>query len=46
MTSQDRKLVRAFRNRKVPGCLLEWFENPKCDWNLAVKLLEHVKKLV
>jgi hypothetical protein len=46
MTCQDRKLVRAFRNRGVPGCLLRWFKNPKCDWNLAFELLEHVKSLV
>jgi hypothetical protein len=46
MTCQDRKLVRAFRNRGVPGCLLRWFKNPKCDWNLAFELLEHVKRLV
>ncbi len=43
---QDVKLLRAFENRKVPRCLIEWFNSPFADWSLPFKLLEHVEKLV
>jgi hypothetical protein len=45
-TLQDRKLLMAFSGSSVPGCLLSWFANPKTDWQLAVDLLTHVKRLV
>jgi hypothetical protein len=45
-TLQDRKLIRAFHNRQMPVCLLEWFNEPKVDWELPYKLLCHVKNLV
>jgi hypothetical protein len=45
-TLQDRKLILAFNNRKLPGCLLDWFRNPIADWELPYKLLCHVKNLV
>jgi hypothetical protein len=45
-TVQDKKLLGAFKNRSIPPCLESWFKNPVNDWSLAVKLLEHVEKLV
>jgi hypothetical protein len=45
-TLQDKKLIRAFHNRQMPNCLLEWFNEPKVDWELPYKLLCHVKNLV
>jgi hypothetical protein len=44
-TTQDRKLLSAFRNRPVPQCLLNWFEKPTVDFNLATSLLSHVKSI-
>jgi hypothetical protein len=44
-TIQDQLLVRAFTNRDIPRCLQEWFKCPVTDWQLAIKLLEHVEKL-
>jgi hypothetical protein len=45
-TGQDRKLLASFKNRNLPKCLLDWFENPVEDWNLAVKIAEHVEQIV
>jgi hypothetical protein len=45
-TAQDKKLLGAFKNRSIPPCLESWFKNPVNDWSLAIKLLEHVEKLV
>jgi hypothetical protein len=45
-TVQDKRLVKAFINRDIPKCLEEWFNCPTTDWQLAIKLLEHVEKLV
>jgi hypothetical protein len=45
-TKQDKKLLEAFSNRKVPECLADWFRNPTSDMSLAVSLLEYVKSLV
>lgn len=45
-TLQDKKLVKAFKNRPIPPCLMAWFLEPKPDWSLATKLLAHVKTLV
>jgi hypothetical protein len=45
-TRQDRDLLKAFKLRQLPACLMDWFRNPVVDWQLAYSLLEHVKKLV
>jgi hypothetical protein len=45
-TVQDRKLVKAFKSRRIPRCLSEWLKNPTEDWQLAFDLLQHVKSLV
>jgi hypothetical protein len=45
-TVQDEKLLSAFKNREIPDCLKDWFRDPKNDWQLAIRLLEHVEKLV
>jgi hypothetical protein len=45
-TVQDEKLLSAFKNREIPDCLKDWFKDPKNDWQLAIRLLEHVEKLV
>ncbi len=45
-TEQDKKMLGAYKNRNIPSCLENWFRNPVMDWSLAVKLLEHVEKLV
>jgi hypothetical protein len=45
-TVQDKLLVKAFTNRDIPKCLQDWFKSPMTDWQLAIKLLEHVEKLV
>ncbi len=45
-TKQDAKLVKDFHNRNIPSCLKDWFLSPTNDWQLAVKLLEHVEKLI
>jgi hypothetical protein len=44
--SQDRKLLAAFSNRKIPLCLEQWFKKPEIDWSLPLRLLDSVKKLV
>jgi hypothetical protein len=43
-TLHDRKLVNSFGDMKLPQCLLDWFEKPVTDWNLALELLWHVKR--
>jgi len=45
-TKQDLRLVKAFCNRPLPKCLLDWFMKPAVDWSLPMKLLEHVKNIV
>jgi hypothetical protein len=44
--SQDKKLLGAFSNRKIPQCLEQWFKEPDVDWSLPLRLLDSVKKLV
>jgi hypothetical protein len=43
---QDLMLIRSFSNRKVPSCLVEWFDDPKPDFSLVLKLLDHVKSIM
>jgi hypothetical protein len=45
-STQDKKLLSAFKHRALPECLHRWFELPVLDWNLAILLLDHVKTLV
>ena len=45
-TLQDRKLLSAFSNRPIPLCLSQWFENPVDNFDLAIKMLNHVKCLI
>jgi hypothetical protein len=45
-TTQDKKLLKAFHNRNLPVCLLNWFRNPTQDYHLASELLDHVKSIM
>ncbi len=40
----ERHVVSRFRTSSWPRPLLDWFENPKSDWDLPYALLNHVKK--
>ena len=42
-TENDKKLLRSFPKPSLPICLAEWMKNPSEDWDLAWKLLDHVK---
>jgi hypothetical protein len=45
-TRQDNNLLRAFKPRPLPVCLVNWLQNPTEDWGIAAELLNHVKNLV
>jgi hypothetical protein len=45
-TRQDKNLIDAFHNRKLPQCLLRWFQGPSVDYGLATQLLEHVERII
>jgi hypothetical protein len=45
-SDQDRRLLRSFRNRSLPECLLRWFQNPEPNWNLCIELLNHVRNIL
>ena len=42
-TENDKKLLRSFPKPSLPICLAEWMKNPSEDWDLVLKLLDHVK---
>jgi hypothetical protein len=39
-------MLGRFKNIKTPAILSEWLDNPVEDWNMAIKLFNHVKKSV
>ena len=41
-TWNDRRLLASFPGLRLPGCLLEWLEEPVEDWGLADQLLASV----
>jgi len=45
-TKQDDIMLSSFTNRKLPVCLLDWFNHPVTDYQLAYSLLDHVKSIL
>ncbi len=39
-------MLGRFKNFQAPSVLTDWLLNPVEDWNVAIDLLEHVKKSV
>ena len=46
LSFQDRKLLNSFRNLKIPSFFMDWLSYPTEDWDLSMKILNHVKDLV
>jgi len=44
-TSQDKKLLKSFKFRKIPNCLKSWMSKPTEDWELPMALLSDVRKI-
>jgi len=44
-TEMDRRLLRTWKDKKIPLELMKWLENPSEDWDLPIRLLEYVKNL-
>jgi hypothetical protein len=42
----EEQMLNRFRNLQPPKVLLDWLDNPTEDWNLAKKLLNHIKSIV
>ena len=42
-TENNKRLLRSFPKPSLPICLIEWMKNPSEDWDLVLKLLDHVK---
>jgi hypothetical protein len=42
----ERQLLKKDAHLKPPFALLDWFKEPRNDWNLTMKLLNHVTELV
>ena len=45
-TVRDKKLLESFQLNDLPKCIVDWIQNPIEDWNLADRMLSHVKKRV
>ena len=46
LSYSDRKLLDSFKFMKAPSVFLDWLKFPTEDWDLSMKLLNHVKTLV
>ncbi len=44
--SNDRRLLSLFGNLQAPNVLTSWLKKPTEDWNLAYRMLDHVKDMV
>ena len=44
-TSADKRLLESFRLPEIPESLSKWLLDPQDDWDLALRLLEHVERL-
>jgi hypothetical protein len=42
----ESQLLKKDAHLKPPFALLDWFKEPRNDWNLTMKLLNHVTELV
>jgi hypothetical protein len=46
MTQNDKNLILSFGELSIPQSLVSWLSDPSEDWQLPVKLLNDVKKII
>ena len=42
-SEHDKRLLKTYENLKIPKVLKNWLKNPIEDYNICMKLLNHVK---